>query len=192
MAEDDALVGHAIRRELEKIGVAVVGWATDGRQAVEMVKSLRPEVVLMDVEMPEMDGLDAARQIQETCPTPIVVLTVYTEKEMVARAASVGVGAYLIKPPKAVELERAIAIAVARFEDLRALRRLNDELQRALEQVKTLRSLLPICAGCKKIRDDGGYWHQVEVYIRDHAGVQFTHGICPDCMVKYYSDYGKE
>ena len=59
-------------------------------------------------------------------------------------------------------------------------------LEAALQQVKTLRDLLPICASCKKIRDDGGYWHQVESYMRDHAGVEFSHSICPDCRVKLY------
>ncbi len=59
-------------------------------------------------------------------------------------------------------------------------------LEMALQQVKTLRDLLPICASCKKIRDDGGYWHQVESYMRDHAGVEFSHSICPDCRVKLY------
>jgi PAS domain S-box-containing protein len=64
-----------------------------------------------------------------------------------------------------------------------------DSLQTALAQVKKLSGLLPICASCKQIRDDEGYWHQVEVYIRDHSEVQFSHGICPDCMMKLYPDY---
>jgi hypothetical protein len=59
-------------------------------------------------------------------------------------------------------------------------------LEVALQQVKTLQGLLPICASCKKIRDDGGYWHQVESYIRDHAGVEFSHSICPECRVILY------
>jgi hypothetical protein len=63
------------------------------------------------------------------------------------------------------------------------------ELQAALANIKTLRGLLPICASCKQIRDDRGYWTEVEVYIRDHAEVEFSHGLCPDCAKKLYPDY---
>jgi hypothetical protein len=80
-------------------------------------------------------------------------------------------------------------IAMARFRDLIALRNLNEELRAALAKVKLLSGLLPICASCKKIRDDRGYWQQVEVYIRNHSEVEFTHGMCPDCMARYYPDY---
>jgi hypothetical protein len=63
------------------------------------------------------------------------------------------------------------------------------ELQHTLEKVRNLRGLLPICANCKKVRDDHGYWEQVEVYVRDHSEVEFSHSICPDCMRKLYPDY---
>ncbi len=63
------------------------------------------------------------------------------------------------------------------------------ELKQAMEKIKTLRGLLPICSHCKKVRNDEGYWQQVEVYVRDHSMAEFSHGICPDCMKKYYSEY---
>ena len=189
IAEDDALVGDVIQGQLEKIGVVVVGRASDGRRAVELAQSLRPDVVLMDIEMPEMDGLEAARQMQERCPIPVIVLTAHPGQELVERAAAAGVGAYLLKSAKAHELDRAITIARARFADLMELRRLNAELQAALAKVKILSGLLPICASCKKIRDDQGYWHQVEVYIRDHSEAEFSHGICPDCAQKLYPEF---
>ena len=189
IAEDDALVGDVIQRQLEKIGVAVVGRASDGRRAVELAQALRPDIVLMDIEMPEMDGLEAARQMQERCPLPVIVLTAHPGRELVDQAAAAGVGAYLLKSSTAQELDRAITIARARFADLMELRRLNAELQAALAKVKTLSGLLPICASCKKIRDDQGYWQQVEVYIRDHSEVEFSHGICPDCAQKLYPQF---
>ncbi len=65
------------------------------------------------------------------------------------------------------------------------------ELQRALDEIKTLQGILPICASCKKIRDDKGYWEQIEIYIREHSGVEFTHGICPECSEKLYPRFGK-
>jgi DNA repair exonuclease SbcCD ATPase subunit len=109
------------------------------------------------------------------------------------------VGAYLIKPPRERELERSITIAIARFEDTVKLNRLNaelrnrnEELQAMLAQIKTLRGLLPICASCKKIRDDDGYWQQIEVYIRDHSEAEFSHALCPDCSQKLYPEIHKE
>ncbi len=192
IAEDDYLVRAMIRGLLEEIGYTVVGEAGDGVEAVEMTQSLRPGVVLMDVEMPDVDGVEAARLIQERCPTPVVILTAYDTPALVERASAAGVGAYLLKPPQAREMERAITVAMARFDDWLELRRLNAELQEALDKVETLRGLLPICAHCKKIRDDEGYWHQVEVYIRDHSKVEFSHGLCPDCAKKFYPDFFKD
>lgn len=199
IAEDTPLVGELIQEELEKIGYSVAGEALDGRQAVEMARTLRPDVILMDIEMSDVDGIEATRQIQERSPTPVVVLTSYETQELVKRASAAGVGAYLVKPPDAREMERAITIAMARFDDMMELRHLNaelqarnEELQQALDKLKTLSGLLPICANCKKIRDDDGYWHQVEAYIRDHSEVEFSHGICPDCKKKLYPDFFKE
>jgi AmiR/NasT family two-component response regulator len=202
IAEDDYLNCEMIRGLLEEIWYTVVGEAADGLETVEMTQSLQPDVVLMDIKMPDMDGLEATRLIFERCPTPVVVLTAYETPELVEEASAVGVGAYLVKPPNAREMERAITIAIARFDDLMELRRLNAELQTgnearerlilelqdALAQVKTLSGLLPICASCKKIRDDDGYWNQLEVYIQDHSEVVFSHGLCPECAKELYPE----
>jgi AmiR/NasT family two-component response regulator len=134
-----------------------------------MTQATRPDVVLMDIELPDMDGIEATRRINESCPTPVVVLTAYDTPELVERASAAGVGAYLVKPPDADEMDRAITIAMARFDDWMELRRLNAELQEALAQVGTLSGLLPICSSCKKIRDDEGYWIQLEAYIQEHS-----------------------
>jgi AmiR/NasT family two-component response regulator len=188
LVDDDALVVEAIQRLIERIGYTIAGRVADGLQAVEATRTLRPDIVLMDVKMPKMDGIEAARQIQACCPTPVVLLTAHESPELVKQASEAGIGAYLIKPPQAHELKRAITIALARFEDWIELRRLNAELKDALAQVRALRGLLPICASCKRIRDDEGYWHQVEVYIRDHSEAEFSHGICPDCFKELYPD----
>jgi AmiR/NasT family two-component response regulator len=189
IADDQESMSAIIRRQLVKIGHVVIGKATNGRQAVEMTQLLQPDIVLMDIEMPEMDGLEAARLIHEQCPLPVVLLTGHDDPEMVRRASQSGVGAYLMKPPSAPEIERAIIIAVARFADLMELRRLNVELKTALDNVKALKGLLPICAGCKKIRDDKGYWEGVETYIKKHADVEFSHGLCPECLTRLYPEY---
>ena len=188
IVEDAPVVGQMIRGVLEDMGYTVVGKAIDGLQAVEMTQSLQPDVVLMDIKMPNMDGIEATRQIHEHCPTPVVVLTAHETSELVEQASAAGVGAYLVKPPNAREMERAIAVAMARFDDLMELRRLNAELQDALAQVKTLSGLLPICSSCKRIRDDEGYWNKLEVYIQEHSDVLFSHGFCPECAKKLYPE----
>jgi AmiR/NasT family two-component response regulator len=188
IVEDDPMVGEMIQGLLEDIGYTVAGKAIDGLQAIEMTQSLQPDVVLMDIKMPNMDGIEATRHIYESCPTPVVVLTAHETPELVEGASAAGVGAYLVKPSNTREMERAIAIAIARFDDLMELRRLNTKLQDALAQAKTLSGLLPICASCKKIRDDEGYWSQLETYIQEHFDIQFSHGLCPECANKLYPE----
>jgi AmiR/NasT family two-component response regulator len=188
IAEDDYLNSEMLKGLLEEIWYTIVGEAADGLETVEMTQSLQPDVVLMDIKMPDMDGLEATRLIQERCPTPVVVVTAYETPELVEEASAAGVGAYLVKPPSAREMERAITIAIARFDDLMELRRLNAELQDALAKVRTLSGLLPICSSCKKIRDDEGYWNQLEAYIQEHSKAVFSHGLCPECAKKLYPE----
>lgn len=204
VVEDDYLAGEMIQEIVKDMGYIVVGKATNGMEAIDLTCRLKEtdtpvSVILMDIEMPELDGLQATRQIQESCPTPVVVLTAYETPELIELASRVGAGAYLLKPPSPTEIERAITITLARFQDMLDLRRLNTELetrntelQSTLSQVKTLRGLLPICAGCKKIRDDAGYWHDVELYIHDHTEAELSHGLCPDCARKLFPEYYAE
>jgi C4-dicarboxylate-specific signal transduction histidine kinase len=107
-----------------------------------LTQSLRPDVVLMDIEMPDIDGIEATRRIQARCPTPVVVLTAYETPELVEQASAAGVGAYIVKPPDAREMVRAIAIALARFQDLMALRRLNAELAAEIAERRRLQAQL--------------------------------------------------
>ncbi len=131
VAEDDYLVTKMVEGLLKDLGYTVVGEASNGVEAVEFSASLRPDVILMDIKMPDMDGLEATAKIQACCPAPVVILTAYETAELVEQAGRVGVGAYLIKPPSVRELERAIIIAMARFDDMLELRRLNAELKEA-------------------------------------------------------------
>ncbi|MFQ5399923.1 MAG: response regulator [Anaerolineae bacterium] len=129
IVEDNALVSEMIQGLLEVSGFIVAGRANDGRQAIKMTKELRPDVIMMDLNMPDMDGNEVMRRIQETCPTPIVVLTAHDTPELVAQAGDAGAGAYLVKPSNTYEMERAIIIAMARFDDMMKLRHLNAELE---------------------------------------------------------------
>ncbi len=197
IAEDDFLVAKEIQRILNHTGgYEIVGIANNGEKTVEMVCTLRPDILLLDIQMPRMDGLEVAKRIQKICPTPIVVLTAYESEDFLEKASDAGVGAYLTKPPDSILMQRAIIISIARHQDLMKVSQLCDELreqketlEKNLAEIKTLRGILPICASCKKIRDDNGYWKQVETYIREHSDAEFTHGICPECMRALYPDY---
>lgn len=188
VAEDNRLTNRMVTRILEQIGYTVIASVENGLQAFQATDSLRPDVVVMDVEMPVMNGIEAAKCIYERCPTSVVILTSYETEDLVKGACSAGVGAYLVKPPQAKELSRNIAIALARFDELMELRDSNARLREMLANSKVLRGLLPICASCKKIRNQDGYWQPVETYIEEHSEAQFTHGICPDCATRLYPE----
>ena len=203
IAEDDAIINAGTASQLRRLGYAVSGQAYDGLQAVALARQNHPSVVLLDLQMidPETGredpqaGLKAARVFRDSCPVAVVLLTAHESPELIRQASEAGVSAYVVKPVHDNELERAIAIARARFGDILELRRLsvelqgrNQELQEALAKVRTLSGLLPICAGCKKIRDDQGYWQQVEFYLQKHSDAKFTHGLCPDCCTRLYPE----
>ena len=188
IAEDEFLVRKEIERCVRQVGFVVAAAVGSGEAAIEATVEKRPDVVLMDIQMPGMTGLEAAGRIQQRCPTPVVVLTAHESSGLVSEASDMGVGAYLTKPPHPSEIERAVVIAMARHKDMSKLRHLyaelearNHELEHALADVTALRGLLPICAWCKKIRDDDGYWQNVETYLAQHSDATFTHGICPEC-----------
>ncbi|BBO66645.1 transcriptional regulator [Desulfosarcina alkanivorans] len=188
VAEDDYLISEDIIRGLKMQGYANIIEAVDGEDAYEKTCSVHPDIVLMDIMMPRLDGIAAAQKIQACCPTPIVILTAYESSDFVIKARAAGVSAFLTKPPRQDDLERAIVIAMARHADLMELRRLNQALELALVEIKRLQGILPICAKCKKIRDDKGYWQQIEAYISDHSEAEFSHSICPDCARQLYPE----
>ena len=142
IVEDDFLVSEMIKGSLQDIGYSVVGEAINGDEAVVLTQSLRPDVVLMDIEMPGKNGIEATQEIYECCPTPVVVLTAYETPDLVAQATAAGIGAYLIKPPNKKELERAITIAMARFEDSINLRDLNLRLKSRNNELDTFAHII--------------------------------------------------
>ena len=172
--------------------------AQSGEETLELLNHSTPDLILLDVMMPGMDGFETCRHLKENPATraiPVIFVTALADIESKVKAFEAGGVDYVSKP---LELQEVLA-RVATHLTLRylqqqleqknnALQEKNLQLQEALDKVKTLRGLLPICANCKKIRDDGGYWQQVEAYIADHSEAEFTHGICPTCMEKLYPD----
>ena len=199
IAEDDFLVSKEIERSLKGFEYTITGIASNGALAIQMAKENSPEIILMDINMPELDGLSAAEKIYNELNIPVIILTAHETPELIAKARDIGVGAYLSKPPKAVDIDRAITFALARHQDLEKEKKLNEELstqkaelEKALSELKTLKGIIPICCNCKKIRDDSGYWEQVESYIRKHSEANFSHSICPECSEELYGDFMKK
>jgi phosphoserine phosphatase RsbU/P len=154
------------------------------------------DLILMDVLMPELDGVEACRQIKgrpHLCDIPIIMVTANNDRSNLQAAFAAGANDYITKPVNSLELlaRASSALALKKEMDCRKareeeLRRSNDELQKALRDVKVLRGLIPICASCKKIRNDGGFWQQLEEYIGEHSEAEFSHGICQPCVKKLY------
>ena len=138
VAEDETIIRLDLRELLENAGFEVFGEAKDGEEAVTLARELEPDLALMDVKMPRLDGIDAARQILEERPIPIVMVTAFGEEELVDRAAEAGVFGYLVKPFRENDLVPAIATARARHDELAALREEADSLSEALVARKAI------------------------------------------------------
>jgi response regulator NasT len=122
IADDEPLIRIDLRENLESLGYDVVGEAADGKHAVELARKLRPDIVIMDIKMPEMDGIAALRVLTDENIAPVLLLTAYGEGELVQQASDAGAVAYLVKPYRQSDLQPHIEVALARFNELRTLR----------------------------------------------------------------------
>jgi AmiR/NasT family two-component response regulator len=138
VAEDETIIRLDLRALLERAGFEVCAEARDGEEAVELARSELPDVAVLDVKMPKVDGIEAARRILEERPIPIVMLTAYGQDELVQRAAEVGVFGYLVKPFREQDLLPAIRTARARHDELAALREEAESLAEALAARKAI------------------------------------------------------
>jgi two-component system, response regulator PdtaR len=138
IAEDETIIRLDLKQLLERAGYDVVAEAKDGEEAVALARSEEPELAILDVKMPKLDGIEAARRILEERPVPIVMLTAYGQQELVARAVEAGVFGYLVKPFREQDLLPAIAAARARHEELQALRAEAESLADALAARKVI------------------------------------------------------
>jgi|YNPBryantNP2012_1023418.scaffolds.fasta_scaffold01292_11 response regulator NasT len=136
IADDEALIRMDLREMLTNLGYLVVGEVADGRSAVNQARELRPDVVVMDIKMPDMDGIEAAKILTEERIAPAVLLSAYSQRDLVERARDAGVVAYLVKPYREEELAPAIEVALARFREFQAVQKQVDDLQQALETRK--------------------------------------------------------
>jgi DNA-binding response OmpR family regulator len=195
IAEDDLTSRSMLAAVLRKAGHEVVE-TVDGATAWEALQRPdAPRLAILDWMMPGMDGLEVVRRVRalQTERSPyIMMLTAKGDRADIIAGLDAGANDYLAKPFHIGELRARVKVGCRLVETQDALAAKVEELRRALDQIKTLRGIVPICASCKKIRDDQGYWSQVEVYVRDHTEAQFSHGICPDCMTKLYPEFAQD
>jgi sigma-B regulation protein RsbU (phosphoserine phosphatase) len=191
IAEDDFTSRAVLTGVLRKCGYDIVA-TKDGAEAWQaMQQSNAPPLAILDWMMPEMDGPEIVchvRARQTERPPYIILLTAKGEKSDIIAGLEAGANDYLAKPFDPGELLARVEVGrlMIKMQDDLAIK--IEELRMALDQIKTLRGILPICANCKKIRDDQGYWSQVEVYVRDHTEAEFSHSICPECIKKLYPE----
>ena len=188
IAEDDPVSRRLLEATLAKWGhhVIVTGDGATAWRALQGDDA--PPLAILDWMMPEIDGVEVCRRVREAPgrqPTYIILLTAKGTREELVAGLTAGADDYVIKPFDAAELRARVGVGVRVVELQQSLAARVRELEEALAQVKTLQGLLPICAYCKKVRDDENYWHQVETYVACRTDARFSHGICPACWTEH-------
>ena len=136
IADDESLIRMDLKEMLLNLDYLVVGEVGDGLSALNLARELKPDVVIMDIKMPDMDGIEAAKILTEEHIAPVILLTAYSQKDLVERAKEAGVVGYMVKPFRESDLVPAIEVALARFKEFEAMHQEIDDLQLALETRK--------------------------------------------------------
>ena len=157
IADDEPIILLDLRQMLEELGMSVVGEASDGAQAVEKVRALKPDLAILDVKMPEMDGIEAARILHEERLAPVILLTAYSDSELIQRAKQAGVYGYIVKPFKQADLTPAIEVALARYQEARELEQQVDDLKETLETRKIIERAKGILMDTYGLREQEAY-----------------------------------
>jgi DNA-binding response OmpR family regulator len=185
IADDDVVLRHSLRVHLERWSYEVEECA-DGREAWRVIQGANaPSVAVIDWNMPGMDGpaiCQALREMPALSSMYVILLTSNKEQKDVVAGLESGADDYIVKPFDWNELRARLRIGTRIVGLQQTLADRVSELQVALTNVRTLSGLLPICAYCKRVRDDKDYWQQIEQYVGDHSQAEFSHGICPECL----------
>ncbi|MCP4348847.1 MAG: response regulator [Desulfobacterales bacterium] len=188
---DDNIQNLQVLSEMLRSRNYKVATVKDGFKALKFAKTKNPDIILLDIIMPEMNGFEVCRQLKSkdnTKDIPIIFISALNETEDIVKGFRAGGADYITKPFQSEEVLARVEVHLNLRRLQKHLQEKNAQLKDALEKVKTLKGLIPICANCKKIRDDKGYWHQVEAYIRKHSEAKFSHGICSECLKKLYPE----
>ncbi|MCP4219896.1 MAG: response regulator [bacterium] len=180
------ILGNILRRRGYRVAPA-----NNGIQALEVIEELQPDLVLLDIMMPELDGYEVCRRIKENPKVneiPVIFITAKVATEDIVEGFKAGAIDYVTKPFNPSELLARVSTHLELKKSRDREKKLVKGLKDALSKVKLLSGLLPMCSNCKKIRDDGGYWQQVEEYIGRHSEAHFSHSLCPDCVRSLYPE----
>ena len=192
IAEDNDNMRKHLQFALEDHGHEVVV-TKDGKEAwEELQKETSPQIAILDWNMPGHDGPDICKMLRKTETEDhkyIILLTVRNRSAEVAAGLDAGANDYIVKPFDFEELRARVAVGERVVELQKSLANRVDELQAALEHVKRLQGLLPICMHCHKIRNDKQSWQKLEAYIHENSEAKLSHGLCPDCLKEHYPQY---
>lgn len=187
VADDDRDILRLLQKLLSRWGYEVVV-ATTGQEACDILLSEdAPRLAVLDWDMPEITGPEICRRCREdshAASSFLIILTGKENKADVVSALDAGADDYVVKPFDHSELRARLRVGVRVIQLQQSLSMRVSQLQESLDQINELKKLLPICAYCKKIRDDNDYWQQVDDYMMSHSSLKFSHGICPDCFEK--------
>ncbi len=198
IVEDEAVIAMDLEQRLASMGYVIVGVASRADRAVELARQHHPDLALMDVHIQgDKDGTETARLLRDELDVPSIFLTAYSDDQTIQNALVSNPLGYLVKPFVDRELRAAVELALYKDKTDRQLAAYREqleakvkELEAALGQVRELSTLLPICAWCKSIRNEDGYWEEVSSYISAHTNTAFTHGLCEVCQQKMLKDAG--
>jgi two-component system, response regulator PdtaR len=186
IVEDEVIIAKELQLIINDLGYDVCAIATTGEEAVQKAGEYLPDLILMDINLiGDMDGIEAAEKIQSEYNIPVIYVTALADSKVLTRAKVTEPYGYILKPYEERELYVCIEIALYKHQAEKERK----ELRR---KVKILSGFLPICASCKKIRNDQGYWQQIESYIRNHSEAEFTHSLCVDCQNRLDPDFNKD
>jgi len=155
----------------------LIAVSTNGKDALDFTEKSKPDLILLDIMMPGMNGYETCEKLKENAGTkdiPVIFLSALGETDDIVKGFEAGGVDYIMKPYNSRELLARVKTHI--------------DLKKAMEEIRTLRGIIPICAKCKKIRDDHGFWEQVEEYVAKRSGAIFSHSVCPVCARELYGD----
>jgi DNA-binding response OmpR family regulator len=180
------LLHHCLKDEGYSFAVA-----RNAAELFQVMETRSPTLVLLDVMLPDLDGFSILKRLRADArwsDLPVIFVTARAERDDRLNGFLAGGMDYITKPFDAAEVRARVSTHIALRTALETQRKLVVELRAALERVKRLEGIIPICARCKSVRTDGGYWKQVEGYLSEYAGLTFSHGLCPDCARVVYPE----
>ncbi len=195
IAEDDAISRKLLEANLKKWGHEIES-TSDGLEAWQILqREDSPRMAILDWMMPEIDGVELCKRVrglEKKSYTYIILLTAKRHLDDIVKGLSLGADDYVTKPFNSLELKSRVKSGERIINlELKLADKIAD-LQDALDHVKQLQGLLPICMFCKKIRDDSNTWNNLEEYIEEHSGAMFSHSLCRECRDKHYPELAEK